>query len=785
MLNWKQIAEAAEHAGTLNADARADFLLSACNDSEQLEAAKRLLARTAPAGFMRTSLPGDDGDDDPNLDVGQRVGPWRIDALIGRGGMGEVYRAQRADGRYEQTVALKLMQGAAAGRADTFEAERRRLALMEHPGIARIVDGGETDDHQPYMAMEYVDGAPIDRYVTDAGLGRRDRLVLFQRVCEAVRHAHNKLILHRDLKSQNILVDRRGQPRLIDFGIASSLDEDAAVAGPLTLAWAAPEQLRGETLSAQTDVFALGILLHVLIADLRPERQPDGGMSVRINDDADLAAITGRALATEPGERYGSVDALAEDVGHWLDKRPVLARGGGRMYRLGKLIKRAPLATALAAAFVLALTGGLAASLTFANAAQQEAKRATSALERAQWQWERSEANLAAQQAYSDVLQRAFGGEEDSERLSGLMMTRWREVFDNREAEPDIAAATSYAIGRNFYFRRDLKRALEVFDAWMATGIGNPALVDNGEEVYALMLTDAGRNEQAEPLLRELVDRFSTGFQQSEADLFNYAFKLARITKSEQDLALAETLVTKLIASDTQPFELLFHTNMQAFLRNARDDRQGGYESFNRTLELFDENPNLAVYGRDTVRYNVASMELGFTRDLGRARSLAQRIIDEDVPMKGESSAEARARLLLGLVAMERGEHDVSLTELSRASTLFEQYEGSGSPWHIKGLTTLAVGQATAGQLDDADATLAATRALIDGASGSATREHQLLMARVHVDLIAGRAEAVPADAFSDREFLDVARGDTVQFYFYQRLVEADLVPPLPKREST
>ncbi|MEO1321093.1 MAG: serine/threonine-protein kinase, partial [Pseudomonadota bacterium] len=548
------------------------------NDSEQLAAANRLVARMAPAGFMRTSLPGADDAPEPALGSGQKVGPWRIDALIGRGGMGEVYRAERADGRYEQTVALKLMQGAAP--SDSFDAERRRLALMEHPGIARIVDGGETDDHRPYMAMEYVDGAPIDAYVRDAQLGRSERLALFRRVCQAVRHAHNKLILHRDLKSQNILVDSRGQPRLIDFGIASSLEENAEGAGPLTLAWAAPEQLRGEALSAQTDVFALGILLHLLISDMRPEREPDGGMSIRINDDADLAAITRRALATESGERYGSVDALAEDVGNWLEKRPVLAREGGRLYRLGKLIKRAPLATALAAAFVVALTGGLAASLTFADAARQEAERATDALERRQYQWERTEATLAAQQAYSDVLQRAFGGDEDSERLSKLMMTRWREVFDNRDEDPNAAAATSYAIGRNFYFRRDLKRALEVFDAWMPTGAGNPALYDIGEEVYALMLTDAGRDAEAEPILRELVARFSTGYQESESELFNYAFKLARITKAEEDLALAEELVTKLIANDTQPFELLFHTNMQAFLRNARDDRQGGYESF-------------------------------------------------------------------------------------------------------------------------------------------------------------------------------------------------------------
>ncbi len=783
MLNWKKITEAAEHAGTLHADMRDAFLASACNDSEQLAAANRLVARTAPAGFMRTSLPDADDVPEPALASGQQVGPWRIDALIGRGGMGEVYRAERADGRYEQTVALKLMQGAA--RSDSFDAERRRLALMEHPGIARIVDGGETDDHRPYMAMEYVDGAPIDAYVRDTGLDRHDRLALFRRVCEAVRHAHNKLILHRDLKSQNILVDSRGQPRLIDFGIASSLEDDATGAGPLTLAWAAPEQLRGEALSAQTDVFALGILLHVLVTAARPERQPDGGMAIDSIDDADLAAIMRRALATDAKERYGSVDALADDIGNWIEKRPVAARKGGRLHRLGKLIRRAPLASALASAFVLALTGGLAASLTFANAAQQEADRATQALERAQWQWERSEANLGAQQAYSDVLQRAFGGDEDSERLSGLMMSRWREVFDNRETEPDIAAATSYAIGRNFYFRRDLKRALEVFDPWMAADIGNPALVDIGEEAYALMLTDAGRNEEAEPLLRDLVDRFSTGFQQSEADLFNYAFKLARITKAEEDLVLAEALVTKLIANDTQPFELLFHTNMQAFLRNARDDRQGGYESFKRTLELFDENPNLVVYGRDTVRYNVASMELSFTRDLDRAQTIAQQIIDEDVPMKGESSAEARARLVLGLVAMERGDSDVSLNELTRADTLFEQYEGSGSPWHIKGLAVLAVAQASAGDLAAADATLAAVRVLIDNVNGSATREHQLLMAQVHVDLIAERADTVPADAFADPAFLDVARGDTMQLYLYQRLAEADLVPPLPKREST
>lgn len=160
-------------------------------------------------------------------DIG--IGPWRLETLIGRGGMGEVWRARRDDGVYEQTVAVKLMQPGGPGRAARFDNERRRLAQMEHPGIARILDCGITADGIAYIAMDYVDGAPIDLYAVGRPL--KETLGLLAAVCDAVHHAHTKLVLHRDLKPANILVDASGQPRLIDFGIASAVDEETPGGG--------------------------------------------------------------------------------------------------------------------------------------------------------------------------------------------------------------------------------------------------------------------------------------------------------------------------------------------------------------------------------------------------------------------------------------------------------------------------------------------------------------------------------------------------------------------------
>ncbi|MEO1323918.1 MAG: serine/threonine-protein kinase, partial [Pseudomonadota bacterium] len=681
------------------------------------------------------------------------------------------------DGLYDQTVALKLIHGANASRIARFTQERQRLARLEHPNIARIVDGGTAPDGRAYMAMEYVDGETIDSYLKSKSLDLPQTLSLFRALCRAVSHAHSQLILHRDIKPENVLVDAQDQVRLIDFGIASGLDHDDAQVMALTLSSAAPEQLEGQAESVQTDVFALGVLLHRLCTQQAPERLSNGGMSPRADliKDLDLVAILTRCLLASPEARYASVDALSDDVAAMLERRPVNARNGGQLYRLQKGIARYPLASALAGVAAFALIGGTIVSLNFANDAQTEATRANAALDQMRWEYGRAEANLDAQQAYSEIMQLAFGGEEDVERVSSLMMERRAELFENRAENPNAAAAASYAIGRNFYFRGDTRRALEVFDPWMKEGFGQAPLIGIGEELYALMLVDAGRNDEADPLLRKLISEFDNGYRSGEADLFNYAFRLARVTKAEADINRAEALVLSLIEKDTEPFETLFHYNQLGFLRMAKSDRAGSHDAFTKTVEIFEANPDLAPYGRDIARYNLAGQELGFRRDLDRAEAIVDSILNEDVPLKGVSIQAGRAHLIKGLVLAERGDHAAAQDAFKTSNDLFVQFAGPGSPPHRIGLTAWISVEARAGFLEDAEALLQEANAIL----ADDLDDPNLEMSNIYFELAKGASVESLSQRLTAPSLQSSVNSDAIQYYLYRLLVEDGVAPEL------
>src|SRR5882724_3401510 len=238
-----------------------------------------LRAASASGGFLSMS-PKPADDPLPDDTVGLRLGAWRITRLIGRGGMGEVYEAARADGNFEQRVAIKLLQSEAAAQMERFQAERQILARLEHPGIARLYDGGVTEDGRPYLVMEWIDGLPLAEYCDRHRLSVEDRLALFTRICAAVQYAHQNLLVHRDLKPGNILVTAAGEPRLIDFGIAKQLAPEGAPGAELTRtglrmmtpSYASPEQVQGQTITTASDVYALGVLLYELLAGRSPYR---------------------------------------------------------------------------------------------------------------------------------------------------------------------------------------------------------------------------------------------------------------------------------------------------------------------------------------------------------------------------------------------------------------------------------------------------------------------------------------------------------------------------------
>lgn len=305
--------------------------------------------------------------------IGRQLGAWRIDALIAEGGMGVVYRAERADGHYRQRVALKLLrEGVDPARgAERFRAERHILASLDHPHLAKLLDGGVSPEGRPYLVMELVEGEAIDRYCDRLGLPLRQRLALFRTVCEVVHYAHRKEVLHRDLKPTNILVTHDGIVKLVDFGIAVRLAPshagiaaaDTATAQALmTPEYASPEQLRGEPLTPASDIYSLGMVLFRLLTGASPypvaadqpyalaqaicegrPRRPSEAVADRPRQRqlrGDLDAVAGKALRKEAQGRYTSAEALADDLFRHLEGLPVQARRGAWSYRAGRFALR-------------------------------------------------------------------------------------------------------------------------------------------------------------------------------------------------------------------------------------------------------------------------------------------------------------------------------------------------------------------------------------------------------------------------------------------------------------
>lgn len=323
-----------------------------------------------------------------SLADGHVIGGFTIDAYLGRGGMGEVYLAHRTTDDFLQKVAIKLLRIEASDRAQLFARERRLLASLNHPNIARLIDGGVSADGRPYMVMDYIDGQPIDAFVRARETGLSTRLRLFGDICAAVAYAHAHLVVHRDLKPSNIMIDGEGSIKLLDFGIAKLIDGDFAAPettqAMLTPDYAAPEQLGGEQVTVATDIYALGAVLFQLLTDTSPW-QRDGSsvpMMVRriLQEDpplpsriaardgapiasqaigGDLDAIVLKAMRRDPGQRYGSVLELADDIARHQALKPVKARDGSTRYRLGRFVRRNKLAVTAGGAALAALLVGV------------------------------------------------------------------------------------------------------------------------------------------------------------------------------------------------------------------------------------------------------------------------------------------------------------------------------------------------------------------------------------------------------------------------------------------
>ncbi|HEX6717720.1 MAG TPA: protein kinase [Pyrinomonadaceae bacterium] len=414
---WQQVKQLLTHALELDTRQRQSFLDSACaNDAglraeidhlldQQVDSSRDMLEQCASDASRLRFNTHENG-----TKAGTRIGSYKILREIGHGGMGAVYLAERDDEHYRQQVAIKLIKPGLGGEAirKRFRNEMQILADLNHPNIARLFDGGETVDGVPYLVMEYVEGRPIDVFCDEQQLTIEERLKIFSTVCAAVQYAHQHLVIHRDIKPGNILVNEEGVPKLVDFGIAKLLDPDrtdaTATAMPfMTPDYASPEQVRGVAVSTATDIYSLGVVLYQLLTGRRPYRVKSGvaheiakaiceedperpsttqlPSSRRTNArekrlDADLDNIVLMAMRKEPQRRYATAEQFAEDIRRYLNGLPIRARADTFGYRTGKFIHRHKLGVAAAMIIVLTLLIGIVATVWQARVARAERARA-------------------------------------------------------------------------------------------------------------------------------------------------------------------------------------------------------------------------------------------------------------------------------------------------------------------------------------------------------------------------------------------------------------------------
>lgn len=656
---WERI-QAVFHAVLAAEPARRNELLdSRCGDDAALrrEVRELLNAEQGADGFLdsfarRAGLPFVDAPKGPSLE-GRRFGAYRLLRLIGQGGMGVVYLAQRDDRQFEKEVAVKLLP---VGLRDDvararFLSERRILAGLDHPGIARLLDAGITDDGTPFFVMEYVEGEPIDRYCERRNLRIADRIRLFLQVCEAVEHAHQSLVVHRDLKPANVLVTGEGRVKLLDFGIAKALDAgapgDAAiltelVGRPMTPAYASPEQVRGESISTAADVYALGVLLYQLLTGHVPydvrglsptelERlictrdpvapsdavrgtglpdaasvAPSGATSRRVRQlRGDLDTIVLKTLRKEPDHRYRSVAALAEDLVRHRDGQPVNARAATWRYRARKFVRRRPAVVAALVASVLAVGTYVVTVTGYANRLEAERDRAQAEMSKAR-------------------------------ALSGFLMG----LFEAND--PNVAAGT-VPTGLDLLERGEERAA--ALD-------GQPVIQGEMLDVIGQMYLKLGRYDRAEPLLRQALMIRRGLHAEPHRDLAGNLDRLGDLLRITNQLDEAEPLLLEAVevarlAGDRE-LEADSHNDVGLMLYD-RGDFTGAEAAHRRALALRRE-----VLGERHHRTGISVHNIALALEAQERFTDAERLYQEALTITRAALGPEHSAVTLTLTTLGR-----------------------------------------------------------------------------------------------------------------------------------
>jgi eukaryotic-like serine/threonine-protein kinase len=771
--DWQRVNEIVVEALELAPEQRSAFLDEQCRDAPSVrrEAESLLAAEGDAANFLdspavenyATFFESSEREEAEAL-LGQKVGNYRIIGELGHGGMGAVYLAERSDGKFEQRVALKLLKREMNTTAlrKHFEQERKILAALQHPNIARLLDAGATRDRVPFLVMEYVEGLPIDDYCSCKDLTLDERLDLFRKVCAAVDFAHRNLIIHRDLKPSNILVKKDGTPVLLDFGISKILSEkledtDSRTItrmGVMTPQYASPEQLKNESVTTATDVYSLGVILYELLAGRRPfqaqetnmtdifraviEHDPPApstvavevsGMAAARGDEADTAAQRGRhtvpqiravraqqlrgdldnialkALKKEPERRYSSVEKLGDDIERYQRGLPVSARSDTFTYRAQKFVGRNRSAV-IAAAFVLvALLGGLVATLWQASVAARE---------RDQAQLERDKAEQL--NAFLQSILSAASPEEKGKdaRVIEVLDDAAERLDRELGSQPELKAKALTTIGKTYETlglsakaEPKLREALTIYEALNA--------YDNQGKLSTMIylaeaLVSLYRFDEAEPLALAVVDAERRLGPAVQKELSFALFLLGELRVREARYDEAEVFLNESIAlcdglGSQAEYDCAFYRISLGRAKQFSGSLDAAESIFRQSLTAFGSHPE-----RHALRIAIVSNNLGdvlITK--GNYAEGLKVLKDADVTFQnktGDSVFLVVSQFYIARAYLEQQENEPARVSATRAVDIARKLNWTENRNYVGALRVLGLSLTRLGRANDGEAYL-------------------------------------------------------------------------------
>jgi len=736
---WDRVQHLFDRAADLPHDQRTAFLTRECAGDDELKAMvsdllsaitrSDQLFHQAIAPAFQASFGG------AATEPGSRLGPYEILEKLGEGGMGQVFRARRDDEVFQKDVAIKIVPAAFASPAmvERFRSERRILAALEHPNIARVLDGGSTSEGAPYLVMEYVAGLPLLQHCEQHALSIRERVKLFRSVCDAVQYAHENLIVHRDLKPANVIVATDGTAKLLDFGIAKLLQPDSMTGGQhtrpfermMTPEYASPEQIRGEAVTTATDVYSLGAMLYELLAKKRPftfgshtfgeiertvcEQDAPPLGELRRELEGDLENIVAKAMRKLPAQRYRSAGQLSEDLGRYLDGFPIQARPDSARYKMGKFVRRHRIAmTALAAAIV-----ALAAFMTLLIRERNRTERERAAAERVvqflvgSFRVADPSVNNGKQATARNILDSGVAGIEselhDQPETMGRMLATMGEVYG--------------VIGEQKLAQQLLERAV----AMQSDPVQRVAALKRLGQVQ----TTNGQWAVGEQTLRQAAAQMKSNTVEHAAALSALASNLRMQGKlDDAEATVQQALGTMRRLQGEQHPDTADCLGIWAQIRYDRRDFDGALQRHRQALTI-EEKAFGPVHRRIALRLNVIGAALLQTRDFQSSQQTVLRALEVFRKLYGDKQQDvATAWNDLSVIYSRQGKYEEAALANTEALRIYRVLNGDRHPFVAAALANLAQTRRRQGDVEQASSLITEALEIAEQTAGSENLEY-------------------------------------------------------------